>query len=413
MRIFSLGSALLCAGIGFSASAGAATISWDVLADGVWDTTSLNWEGGTVAYSEGDDVTITLAGGTNRTITIDRDGDGSNLSVNPGSTVFNVGSGRTLTVVGGTIDTGPITKTGPGTVLFGDYATSFTFDSLTITGGTFAYRDNSSPFQNNDVISVGATPITIDNGGVFSFRHAQGSTPGVTVTNDFVIGPGGGEINTARSGGNPRTIFSGDITLGGDLLLSKGGGGNNEPTQTYAGTITLTGGDRAVRGAGNFANGAFPNINADIVEDGQARQLTLAMATSGRQFVISGTGNSYSGGTVIESGAGFIRVTSDSSLGTGDVTVLSGGQLRLEGIGNIAPTATLSIADGGLVALNFGGELQLFGLILDGQAQPLGLYDADAFPDFLSGPGLLLVIPEPASMALLAMAGLIAIRRFR
>ncbi len=385
-------------------------VQWDVTDSGTWDTVTANWNGQT--YSEGDNVIISRdAGGTN-TITIDRDGNGTNGDVNPGSTMLAVDNG-TVQFEGGRIQSGPVVKTGSGTVEFSGYNQSFDFSSLTIEGGEFRYQDSGdNPLGNNDVIQLGTGAITLDNGGILGISHREGGNPGVTVTNDIVIGAGGGEVNTDRRTGNPRTVFSGDVTLGGDLLLSKGGGGNSEPSQTYAGTITITGGDRAIRGASNFNNGTHPVIAGNIVDDGTPRQLTLAMATGGRRFVISGTGNTYSGGTVIESGAGFIRVLAESSLGTGDVTVLSGGELRLEGYANIADTATLWIEDGGLVDLDFMETMDLYGLTLAGDEVPLGTFvDAGSHPDFFSGDGQIQVIPEPATMVLLGLGGVALLKR--
>ncbi|MCC5828306.1 MAG: PEP-CTERM sorting domain-containing protein [Phycisphaeraceae bacterium] len=407
---------ILALSLGVS-TAHAATIEWTGAISDVWDTTTANWTGDATTYAEGDDVTIT----GNGPISIDRDGDGANLGVNPGSTIVNVPSG-TRTFTGGTIMSGSFIKDGAGVVNFSGYDGSFGFSSLAVDAGEFRYT--SSALANDTVISVGTGLITLDNGAVFSFRHSQGGNPGVTVDNDFEIGAGGGEINTARAGGNPRTVFSGDVTLGGDLLLSKGGGGNNEPTQTYTGTITLTGGDRAIRGDSNFANGAHPVISGDIAEDQPGRQLTLRMNTSGRKFEIAGTNNTYSGGTVIESGDGFILVLDIAKLGTGDVTILDGGELRVQHKDALDPSAILSIfneTSQKTMALDFpneepgidAGDMLVSGLILNGISQPIGLYDAASHPEFFSGTGQIYVIPEPASLILLGLGGTMLLSRQR
>lgn len=412
------------AGMLLQTGASAATIAWNVTANGTWDTSTANWTGDASTYTEGDDVTIALAGGTNFAVTVDRDADGVGNGVDdvaPGSTLFNVGSGRTLTITGGRIMSGSVSKTGAGTVFFSPYNASFGFASLSVTQGKFTYRDSS--LVNNSVISVGSGSISLDNGGIFAFEHGQGSAPGVTVTNSFVVGSAGGEINTARRTGNPRTVFSGSVTLNGDLTLSAGSGGNSEPTATYTGTVTLTGGDRAIRGASTFSNNKYPVISGNIVQDASPRQLALAMATTGRQFVISGSANTYSGGTIIESSAGFIRVTSGSSLGTGDVTVQSGGELRVEWGGAVNPSAMLTLDTGAdKMALNYTNptvgvldiqDMVVAGLVLGGVSQPVGVYSANSHSDWFTGTGEIHVIPEPAALGLLGGLMVLARRQRR
>ncbi|MCC5849092.1 MAG: PEP-CTERM sorting domain-containing protein [Verrucomicrobia bacterium] len=308
-----------------------------------WNTADANWRDDVdtqTTFATDDHVFFTNVGAG--TVNIAAGG------VAPGSITFDASS--TYTFTGGNITSGNMTLNGSGQVEFSGYS-NLGFGDLTINNGTFRFGNSS--LANNSIVSLGTGAITL-NGGILSFGHNQGSNPGVTLSNNILVGVNGGEINTDRfGGGNPRTVFSGAVTLGGDLLLSKGGGGNNEPTITLGGTVTLTGGNHAIRGASNFANGAFPQITGNIVEDGTPRQLTLAMDTGGRQFVIGGTGNNWTGGTIIESGAGFIRVLAASSLGSGNVEIQSGGQLRIEGSGNIGAAATVSVAGGGVIGLGF------------------------------------------------------------
>jgi len=154
--------------------------------------------------------------------------------------------------------------------------------------------------------------------------------------------------------------------------------------------------------------------------------------------------NTYQGGTVVD--AGSLAVGNDAAtnsqfgahdatlgtLGTGNVTVNNTAtRLQLEtGVVNaIADGATVSLAGGGIgntadvgyLMLDSGINETIGGLILGGAPQLVsGTYGSSSsaatfkLDEYFSGPGMVtLVVPEPASLSLLALGGVTMFGRRR
>ena len=147
--------------------------------------------------------------------------------------------------------------------------------------------------------------------------------------------------------------------------------------------------------------------------------------------------NSYSGGTVIDGGV--LQVSgAAATLGTGNVTVNSanlvfaGSSAKLliaAGVADaIADTASLSlaggnaagVADDGYADLGAGINETVAALILGGTAMAPGTYGSSTsgalfqFNEYFSGSGIITVVPEPSTAALLLCASgcLLGWRRF-
>jgi autotransporter-associated beta strand protein len=148
--------------------------------------------------------------------------------------------------------------------------------------------------------------------------------------------------------------------------------------------------------------------------------------------------NTYSGGTTVNGGT--LRLSgSGATLGSADVTVVSASaaftnasaRITIEtGVLNaLADTATLSlaggnvsgVADDGFIDLQFGVNEVVRGLLLGGVEQPFGTYGSSfstasfKLDEYFSGPGIVTVIPEPgtAAMLLAGLGGFAAMRRRR
>lgn len=235
-----------------------------------------------------------------------------------------------LTVNGGTgnaIDAGGVRSVFVQSGVF--RATNLAYsDGTTINGGTVVIVDDAN-------LGDAAGGVTFDNGTLRT-------DAGVTSARDIVIDAGGGTINTNGF----DSTFSGSLSGIGDLTKSGAGtltlSGSNDLSWTGGttvtdgvleitgqdnlgtGTLTLDGGtlrqttssffDRnielgAAGGTVDFQNGSA-TVTSTISGSG-----TLTIDSSGGLFLYGN--NTYSGGTIIESG--LVLVENGANFGTGDV----------------------------------------------------------------------------------------------
>ncbi|MEX0654645.1 MAG: PEP-CTERM sorting domain-containing protein [Phycisphaeraceae bacterium] len=230
-------------------------------------------------------------------------------------------------------------------------------------------------------------------------------------------------------GGNLRVdgeSFGGGGDYDGDLVLDDSATGDNvlylENRRHQSGTATYDG----------------------LISDGGQGDATLAvhLVGQGGRIELTNTGNSFSGnspGIVITRGT--LVVNEAGTLGSGDIEVTPADEVTAiqegpdgeldrsltDNVANLELNAADLLNDDitlflnsavvdettiyGTVDLNFTGTDTIAGLVIDGVDQGLGTFDASTHPDFLVGDGALQVIPEPASLAMLAAGGLLMLRR--
>ncbi|MET0262980.1 MAG: PEP-CTERM sorting domain-containing protein [Rariglobus sp.] len=266
--------------------------------------------------------------------------------------------------------------------------------SLTADGafaGTGGWSNGQAPTAGNNYFSstysvvtalVGADIVFAGdsltlNGGFLNVRTGNSS---VTV-NDFRIT--NGTVRNLVDGVNPTIL--GNITLTGWGLFS--------PT-------------------GNSVQNRSMRINAAIGGTGELRVRT------GTVFLNSAN-NTYSGGTLLQTDAGFatrLNVSRDGALGTGNVSVKSGSFLSLGGgtthnyLGNTASLILENSLTPGSIALSFTGTDLIGGISFDNgttwaAAGTWGAVGSGAMFEHsvFTGTGWLEVsaIPEPSTFALL------------
>jgi autotransporter-associated beta strand protein len=196
-------------------------------------------------------------------------------------------------VVSGTISngSGTVTKDGSGSVtLSGTSANSFS-GQTTVNSGTL----NLSKAANTTAI---AGNLTV-NGGTIN-ENASGQ-----IASTSTLAVNGGTF--ALTGGSSNTFNTVNTATGGTISLSSGS--------------TLT-----INGAGNST------INGGIAGAG-------ALNTQGTGSVTLANNNTYSGGSTL---ASVVTALNSGSLGTGAVTVNSGGNLQVQGGINLANNFTLN-----------------------------------------------------------------------
>ena len=199
-------------------------------------------------------------------------------------TVDNSSGDYTIGGGGGIAGTGGLTKSGSGQLTLGTF-NSFT-GPVTLNAGILSISSDGN---------LGAVPTVVTPGQL----ALKGGT--LRATTSFTLDPNRGTTLGPNSGSGTATI---DVP-------------NNTDTLTAAGIVADNGagtGGLVKTGSGTLAIGVVQIVAATAV-----------------------TANTYSGGTTIS--AGTVKIGNFGALGTGNVTVSSGGTLDLSGVGVSATTA--------------------------------------------------------------------------
>jgi autotransporter-associated beta strand protein len=187
---------------------------------------------------------------------------------------------------------------------------------------------------------------------------------------------------------------------GGSLALN----GNNQTIGSLAGDA----GTMVSLGSGTLTTGGNNTSSRFAGSIGGSGKVNVVGTNT---FILAGA-NSYSGGTVAQSG--ILDVQHDGGLGSGNVSVASGASLILEaGVANtyIASTATLMLTDPATMNLAFTGMDTISNLVINGVQQMTGTWgsssSAAANKDdvHFAGTGVLNVVsgakPPPSSPTIL------------
>ena len=233
----------------------AKSLGWNVAGGGTWNTTTANWTTGTTTstFTDGDQVTFgNSAGGT---ISLSGALAPSSLTVSAtaGSYTF---SGATAgdKITGST----GLTKTGAGILAL---SSDNDFSGGTnISGGTVQFDGAGRLGSGGIALASGAT-----------LQSTAGSA--VTLSNDVVIGSGGGTIDTGSQNLSVASMSSlsglltksgaGNLTVNGNFVPSSGGG-----VTVAAGNLVLGGGPTA---SGIYNLGASGVLTGNLVLSGTQR----------------------------------------------------------------------------------------------------------------------------------------------
>jgi autotransporter-associated beta strand protein len=234
-----------------------------------------------------------------------------------------------------------------------------------LTGGTVQVDSGGVIFTPN-------AAITCTTNFNFGANEAVLITPNnVATLSGTLTGSGGltkAGVNALRLGANNSATLSGNVTINEGTLYAQGvaGTGNGGTINSLgSGSVVLDGGTLAVWDVnGGFFNTVLPNnivlgTNGGTLHgfDGSSGNNNVYYtgnisggAGSGPLYLdscngltIQGTNNTYTGGTIIGNNTLNAYVAANSTLGTGDVVVIGGGNgyLNLNGNANINPQARL------------------------------------------------------------------------
>ena len=250
-------------------------------------------------------------------------------------------TGGTIVNNGGTLQLQGGVSLGDALTLSGTGATNAT-GALESVSGTNAWTGNvalaanstiavdAGSFTISGVISGTGSSLTKVGAGALTLTKANTFTGGAsinsgTLTIDHKSGLGTGTVTIGSSGGGNATLattFAATGVTGGTMtnnfVVASGSGGtlsltndqNNAPT--FSGTFTLNG-DLTVSGVAGAAN---PMVLTGAISGAGA----LTKANTG--FVTLSGSNSYSGGTILNSGT--LNINSSSAIGTGTFTINGG-----------------------------------------------------------------------------------------
>ena len=227
----------------------------------------------------------------------------------------------------------------------------------------------------------------------------------------------GAAIQIDSSGQSKLDLAGFNATVGKLTTGSNNGNQRGQVVDTVGGgVLTLTDGVFS-----DDHNNGGGGIFVDIVDLNGAEQL-FEVRNGHNNFNVGGSNvGDFLVTSVIQNGS--LRMRDDE--GNGSV-------LRLEGSNTYVGTTTIesgiistnnvtAFADGSSIVIEADGELNLdhagidviSGLTINGLVLGDGIYDSSTHAGFLSGTGQLQVIPEPSTLALIGLGGLMIARRRR
>ncbi|MBN8460798.1 MAG: autotransporter-associated beta strand repeat-containing protein [Verrucomicrobia bacterium] len=411
-----------------SSIAGASTLT--KTGSGTLKLTNINFHSGGTTVNEG---TLELAGASGGNSLVS-----GNVTVNSGATLALTGGDGTgfgwnnpissLTTNGGTVNASGTSHLG-----FGAYATVALNQGGTIAGNWQWNGDGLLGFTSSgDATNTinGLLSLRSDAGANHTFNVADGAAsvdlqinanlidqyPEVwwlAASNLIKTGAGNAVLAGSNSHDGVTDIVSGMLTAAHSSALGAGGwSGANMTWIRNGATLALQGGISLgehlhLLGSGVGGQGALRSLSGN-------NALTLTYGGSG-----SGPGFCFDGNTTVGVDAGTLTVTGFyedagsfglTKVGNGTLhinstnaytgpTTINAGTLSL-GNGtsntNLADSASVIVASGGTLHLNFSGTDTVNALSFDGIARPPGVYSA-ANSSFITGPGTLTVLTGPAT----------------
>lgn len=304
--------------------------------------------------------------------------------------------------------TGNTTVTGIGGSSFFYLADAQTTRIATLIIEPGANLTVSGPFQDAAVIGRdGGSGTIIQNGGTFNFNINDGS-------HEFLfIGASGNSATRSSYNMNGGVLDMNGKTLGVALgantvitgLLNQASGViTNVGTLSFSpffvqgyGIYNLTGGSIYIGSGGivAFAGSSYElNLGGGTIGalSSWSSALNLKLTGSNGPVIFNPAGNAIAlsgilsgpGGLTVAGGGGTLDLSGANTY-TGDTTVNGGSTLQLDTTGS--STGAFKLANGAILILNFNGNYAVGSLYTNGVSLPVGTYNANNLPAFITGPG--------------------------
>ena len=257
----------------------------------------------------------------------------------------------------GTLE-GELDKEGVATFVGGTDYSTYVIDNLnhqvSVSQIQAASNDQTSKVEMSDGKLTADESIEVETTGGTLITEGDDTVVSGTIENTIVSAQGG-EISASIKGGELTTtddaLVSGTVT---DTAITAEGG--KIAGDINGGTLTTTG-DALV--SGTVTDTAITAEGGEI--SGTIGGTSSLTAMSGIT-TLSGSNNSYNGGTVVKDGAKLV-VKENGGLGTGGVTVESGATLDMKTDGDAQIEGGLTVNDNGTITLNNGSLLVVDGSV--------------------------------------------------
>jgi len=243
--------------------------------------------------------------------------------------------------------------------------------------------------------------------------------------------------HTSRQG---AMTINPNLVLNDPLVITRSGGVSTADAMTVNGSLSGTGalslslsGNRGVIAIAGGINmvGSLTTTDTDA---NASYQYTTLSGTIGSNvtsltkngpglLTLSGSNNAYTGGTTINGGT--VAADAAGALGSGNVSVAAGALLKIaSGLSVIDDGAVVNLLSNsgtyGVIELGSGVSDTVAALKFDGVSQAAGTWGATGSgathinDNYFTGAGMLNVVPEPVTLALLGMGGVgVLLRRKR
>lgn len=322
-----------------------------------------------------------------------------------------------LTITKGAIYAGNNQALGTGLVTIdnggsGSYSQLFLKNGVTVSN-SITIVNAASYYQGVLMVDAGSYGYGGANGS-----GGSGDTNGATFAGPITMNPGatsrGGQIAGPQNGTNWLT-FTGPITntVTGSVVIRNGrvrlAGGGNYTVLTVAAEITSLGANNgvcpnatlnlAVSAAATFDLNGYSQTLAGLANNASHTAVITNSESSPATLTLNLTAsNNFSGViagdiSLVQNGTTNLYLSGNNNY-SGDTTV-NGGTLEIAQP-TLATNATVTVAGGAMLQLDFAATNQVGGLVLGGAAQSPGIYSSNTAPAYISGPGSL-VIPSPVA----------------
>lgn len=332
---------------------------WKGLASGGTWNAAENWSKGIVPGAGG------CAVFTNA-VTLANDGD---VTIGTGNlTVFNK---ATLSCPVSFVGEGSLTKTGPGDFEISGSGSSHA-DGTTLRNGRLVFvKNNSTTFK------FGTGPIRIFRRSASSPAiYMSGYNSGIAndIFIDGAITGGDGAIYSTN-----MSYVNGAVTGNSDTLIKDGWGDFvfNGPLAFAGKTVTFL----CICGK----NGGVPcavtctkSFDGSLVKQGSNCLYFNGSSSNPDDMMTIDEGTLQFGSAAFWAGTNVV---------VGGATSV----LRLTASGNLSPETSVNLGNGGRLYLGDGVRTQVAELFLDGGTQPSGVYHAGNLPQYIDGPGRIVV----------------------
>jgi autotransporter-associated beta strand protein len=312
----------------------------------------------------------------------------------------------TANVTGGTLNVANLeigfgnnnTRVGTNVMTIGSSAT------VNASGfGRLAFAGSASLLgilTNSGTLNIASTALYLSYWPDGCSAHVVQSSGALNLQNNasIIFAQNGAQVSTndfVQNGGSVTFYSDAGTTVGGTGALNLGNSGSANNTYTLAGGTLTVPQIQLVSGTGtfNFSGGTLKAAasSATFMQGLTAANVTAAGAiidTAGNSITIGQALSDGGGGSLTKNGIGTLNLTGANTY-TGN-TIVNGGTLELAQA-TLATTASVTIASGAKMQLDFSGNNQVSALVLNGVSQPNGTYNVSSAPAYFAGTGSLVV----------------------